>query len=220
MVIHEKPPSKRPRIQSRLVFRVFSIKAYLTEVSEQPRGGTPVLNVKAIRDWRHANVSKQRTLLADVDVACAPSEDSDQSGHPPSLIRVIAVRMKKAWVLSYPLSAKRRLWSDWADAQADLSLRWAHSHHLIPSPSRNLGGHRGTTDDVATIPFHPSLSSAALREFPNPRSRPFLDVIFPSLLLSSSPSCSFHCPLQNCLRHAKRSWDVAIPSEFPFLYHG
>ena len=26
----------------------------------------------------------------------------------------------------------------------------------------------GTTDDVATIPFHPSLSSAALRESPNP----------------------------------------------------
>ena len=35
---------------------------------------------------------------------CAPSEDSDQPGHPSSLIRVFAVRMKKAWVLSYPLS--------------------------------------------------------------------------------------------------------------------
>ena len=45
-----------------------------------------------------------------------------------SLIRVFAVRMKKAWVLSYPLSAQWRLWSDWADAQADLSLRWAHNH--------------------------------------------------------------------------------------------
>ena len=43
-----------------------------------------------------------------------------------SLSKVFAVRMKKAWVLSYPLSAQRRLWSDWADAQADLSLRWAH----------------------------------------------------------------------------------------------
>ena len=38
--------------------------------------------------------------------------------------------MKKAWVLSYPLSAQRRLWSDWTDAQADLSLRWAHSHFV------------------------------------------------------------------------------------------
>ena len=33
-------------------------------------------------------------------MACAPSEDSDQPGHSPSLIRVFAVRMKKAWVLS------------------------------------------------------------------------------------------------------------------------
>ena len=41
---------------------------------------------------------------------------------------VFAVRMKKAWVLSYLLSAQRRLWADWVDAQVDLSLRWAHSH--------------------------------------------------------------------------------------------
>ena len=39
-------------------------------------------------------------------MACAPSEDSDQPGHPPSLIRGFAVRMKKAWVLTYPLSAQ------------------------------------------------------------------------------------------------------------------
>ena len=45
-------------------------------------------------------------------------------------IRVFAVRMKKAWVLSYPLSAQRRLWSDWADVQADLSLRWVHTHFV------------------------------------------------------------------------------------------
>ena len=59
-------------------------------------------------------------------MACAPSQDSDQPGHPPSLIRVFAVRMKEVEVLSYLLCAQRRLWSDWADAQADLSLRWAH----------------------------------------------------------------------------------------------
>ena len=54
------------------------------------------------------------------------SEDSDQPGLPPSLIRVFAVRMKKAWVLSYPLSVQRRLRSDWAEAQADLCLSLAH----------------------------------------------------------------------------------------------
>ena len=32
-------------------------------------------------------------------MAFAPSEDAHQSGHPPSLIRVFTVRMKKAWVI-------------------------------------------------------------------------------------------------------------------------
>ena len=41
----------------------------------------------------------------------------------------ISLGMKKAWVLSNPLSAQQRL-SDWADAQADLSLGWAHSHFV------------------------------------------------------------------------------------------
>ena len=59
-------------------------------------------------------------------MACAPSEDSDQHGDPPSLIRVFSVRMKKACVLSYQLSTQRMHLSDWADAQADLILRWAH----------------------------------------------------------------------------------------------
>ena len=53
-------------------------------------------------------------------MACVPSEDSDQPGHVPSLIRVFAVHMKKAWVLIYQLTQQR------VDAQADLSLFWAH----------------------------------------------------------------------------------------------
>ena len=61
---------------------------------------------------------------------CAPSKDLDQPGHPSSLISVFVVRIKKPWVLSYPLSAQWRLWSNWADAQADLSLRWAHTHFV------------------------------------------------------------------------------------------
>ena len=59
-------------------------------------------------------------------MACAPSENSDQPGHRPSLIRVFAIGMKKALVFLYLLSPKRRLWSDRADAQVDLSLCWAH----------------------------------------------------------------------------------------------
>ena len=60
----------------------------------------------------HDNTSKSTS---------ARREDSDQPGHPPSLIRAFAVRMKKAWVLSDPLNILYSLWSDWANAQADLS---------------------------------------------------------------------------------------------------
>ena len=60
----------------------------------------------------------------------AHSEDSDQPGHAPRLIRVFAVRMKKTGIPSYPLSAQRRLWSDWVDAQADLSIGWANIHFV------------------------------------------------------------------------------------------
>ena len=45
------------------------------------------------------------------NMTCVPSEDSDQPGHSPSLIRAFADRMKKPWVLSYQLSAQRRFWS-------------------------------------------------------------------------------------------------------------
>ena len=56
-------------------------------------------------------------------VACATSED--EPGHPPCQIRVFAVHMKKAWVLSYPLSAQPRLIRQ-ADAQAEPSLPWVY----------------------------------------------------------------------------------------------
>ena len=53
----------------RLIYIIFIIKYCLTEVLEQPGAGTPVLIFMAISDQFHANVSKQRRLLADVDVA-------------------------------------------------------------------------------------------------------------------------------------------------------
>ena len=52
-----------------LVFLIYGIRYHLTEVLEQPGGGFPALNVMEIRDRRHANVCKQRTLQADVGVA-------------------------------------------------------------------------------------------------------------------------------------------------------
>ena len=61
---------------------------------------------------------------------CAPSEDSDQPRHPPSLIRVFAVRSVGSSGPKLSSCGQRRLWSDWVDAQADLSLRWAHTHFV------------------------------------------------------------------------------------------
>ena len=44
-------------------------------------------------------------------------------------VGVFAVRMKKAWVLSYPWTHSEDS-SDWADAQADQCLRWALTHFV------------------------------------------------------------------------------------------
>ena len=57
-------------------------------------------------------------------MACAPSKDSDQPGHTSSLIRVFAVRMTKAWVLTY-LSIERasKTMISLGGCPADLSLR-------------------------------------------------------------------------------------------------
>ena len=59
-------------------------------------------------------------------LTCAPNEDSDQTAHPRSLIRVSVVRMKKLCLFGYPKCAQWRFWSDCANAQADLNLLWVH----------------------------------------------------------------------------------------------
>ena len=59
-------------------------------------------------------------------MAYLPSEDSDQPGHSPSLIRVFTVRLMASYGPKLSSYVQQRLWSDWVDAQADLSLRWVH----------------------------------------------------------------------------------------------
>ena len=58
-------------------------------------------------DWTESSLSAWRKP-GSLATHWVHSEDSGQTGHDP----------------------QRRLWSDWADAQADLSLRWAHSHFV------------------------------------------------------------------------------------------
>ena len=93
-----------------------------------------------IQTWR---IVKWATTWQNQQSDCAPSEDSDQPVHPPSLFRVFAVYMKKTYILSYPFSAQRRLWSDWADAQADLSSLGVHSFcwfwHVVAQNIKDRG---------------------------------------------------------------------------------
>ena len=74
--------------------------------------------------------------------------------------------MKKAWVLSYPLSAQQRLWSDCAHAQADLSLCWAHTHFVGFVMSQFMS--RGSLSDqhlCCSLPRQYNTSSFYIRNF-------------------------------------------------------
>ena len=55
-----------------------------------------------------------------------PSEDSDQPAHSRSLIRILAMRILDSQGCKVSSRGQWRLWSDCADSQADLSLRWVH----------------------------------------------------------------------------------------------
>ena len=74
---------------------------------------------------KFCSIFRERRRSKTDKMACAPSKDSNQPGHPSSLIRVFAVRMKKAWVLSYPLSTQRRL-DQTGRMPRLICLRWAH----------------------------------------------------------------------------------------------
>ena len=58
---------------------------------------------------------------------CAPSEDSDQTAHSRSLIRIFTGRILDRQGCKVSSCGQRRLWSDCKDAQAELSLRWTHN---------------------------------------------------------------------------------------------
>ena len=115
----------------------FKIQAHITLSCRWKHFGVAVLKKKMSRKLQPFCSGGKSAFFAiwvatwqNQQCGCTPSEDSDQPGHRPTLIRVFAVRVKKPYVLSYPLSTQRRLWSDWADAQADLILRWAHTHFV------------------------------------------------------------------------------------------
>ena len=90
------------------------------------------------------------------------------------------------------------------------------SCHLISSLSLNLGGRRGTTDDVAIIPFHPSMSSAAIRESPN--SIPVHSLMLYSHLLFCLPLLlapfTVHCGIVFAIPENLEMWPYHLSFRF------
>ena len=76
--------------------------------------------------WKNTQHAKSLIYVHDKtdNKNLALNNDSEQPRHSHSLIRVLAAHMKKAFVLSYSISAQQRIGSDWIDAWSDLSLRW------------------------------------------------------------------------------------------------
>ena len=79
-----------------------------------------LLNGNNVRHCHFSRMRKKTYLLT-----IASNEDLDQPAHPRSLIRVSVVRIKKRCILVNPKNTQRRFWSDCANAQTDLNLRWA-----------------------------------------------------------------------------------------------
>ena len=61
--------------------------------------------------------------------SCVTSEDSDQPVHPPRMARALVYPSSDNLQAVEGTCDLRRLWSDCADTQADLSLRWSHKSY-------------------------------------------------------------------------------------------
>ena len=84
---------------------------------------------------------------------------------------------------------------------------------FISSQSITLGGCRGTTDDVATIPFHPSMSSAVLWESPN--SIPVHSVMLsPYLFFCRTRLLAPHCRIVFAMPEDLQMWPYHLSFRF------
>ena len=102
-------------------------------------------------------------------MTCEPSDDLDKPGHPPSLISVFAVCFMGSLGPKLCAGGQQRVWTDWADSQADLNLLWrmvillllsyGGSYQMHPVPEfleryalhfiQDLGGEGGGISDLS-----------------------------------------------------------------------
>ena len=87
------------------------------------------------------NKTKNNNIRAETSGnlrTCAPSEDSDQTAHPRSLIWIFTGLILDRQVPKFLHADNGN--EDWlycTDAQADLSLRWTHTHVEVHVPVIN-----------------------------------------------------------------------------------
>ena len=84
-----------------------------------------MLCVRLLRICKETQIYNKMSLLRTKQNGCAPNDDSDQPGHPSNLIRICPQSVAKNPRFLYTDSEDLL---DWANAQADLSLRLVHSH--------------------------------------------------------------------------------------------
>ena len=89
-----------------------------------PANANPLLGFLALRV----------AISESIPLNMCASEDSDQPAHSRSLIRIFTGRILDSQGCKVSSCGQRRPWSDCADAQADLSLRWAHVRRFVFSP--------------------------------------------------------------------------------------
>ena len=89
---------------------------------------------------------------------------SDQPAQSDQSLR-FAVRMKNHWDLSYPLRVQRRLWSVWANAQAEVSLCWADMSFLYPATQKVAGYYVIPSEPFECTSVSPSFPDSNLSSF-------------------------------------------------------
>ena len=106
-----------------IVFLFLHKSIYCGYSLEAPRWGASNEYPQCMLSWRNKKVIMSISRLTWSYIYAMGALRRQISLRIRGLIRVFVVRLKKYWVLSFSLSARRRLWSACADAQADLSLR-------------------------------------------------------------------------------------------------
>ena len=95
-----------------LTYRVPREEVFSTECQEKTL-------IKLCTGW-------YKSLLGTCHKVSHNSRKPAHPAHQRCVVGVFAVHMKKLCILGYAKYAQRRFWSDCANAQSDLNLRWAY----------------------------------------------------------------------------------------------